>query len=320
MFGFPLWSAGASAQSAPVPKTPGAIENTNALYVPTDETMPEADPARPTVTIPARLPPTGYLQLENGVNEANASPAGTGRQMAVNQTTKLALTTRLMVQFLSQPYTFDVLHTPGVQGHTSSNDSGDLILGGQIVLHKAVGPLPTVSLVYNHRMRAGTAANLDVGDSTQAGLVLMSGDLRGGFHYDANLGVLEQTSGPVRRAQYQQSFDVQHLIFNRATGGRLLAGGELSHFTQPLVTADVAGRPLATANTLGMLWFTYFTIRPNLVMDAAFDHGLTSSSTQWQGTMGVTYVLPHRLWPDRHPRALPVGPYRYGEPGATPRP
>jgi hypothetical protein len=44
------------------------------------------------------------------------------------------------------------------------------------------------------------------------------------------------------------------------------------------------------------LWAVSYPIRKNLVVDAGFDHGLTSSSTQWEGFAGFTYLLPHRLW------------------------
>ena len=51
-----------------------------------------------------------------------------------------------------------------------------------------------------------------------------------------------------------------------------------------------------------------YSIHPNLILDAAFEHGLTSTSTQWQGSFGFTYLLPHRLWKDRHPVPVAVGP------------
>jgi hypothetical protein len=44
------------------------------------------------------------------------------------------------------------------------------------------------------------------------------------------------------------------------------------------------------------LWAVSYPVRKNLVLDAGFDHGLTSSSTHWQRFAGFTYLLPHRLW------------------------
>ena len=35
------------------------------------------------------------------------------------------------------------------------------------------------------------------------------------------------------------------------------------------------------------------------VFDTGFQHGLTSTSTQWEAFAGFTYLLPHRLWPAR---------------------
>ena len=51
---------------------------------------------------------------------------------------------------------------------------------------------------------------------------------------------------------------------------------------------------LISANAL---WAASYVLQPNLILDAGFDHGLTSTSTQWQTFAGFTYVLPHRLWP-----------------------
>jgi hypothetical protein len=35
------------------------------------------------------------------------------------------------------------------------------------------------------------------------------------------------------------------------------------------------------------------------VLDGGFSHGFTSTSTRWQSFAGFTYLLPHRLWPER---------------------
>ena len=64
---------------------------------------PKANPARPTFTNPATLPPVGYLQFEQGVVQANTSP-GVGHQFSLSQVTKLAVQPRLMLEFISQPF------------------------------------------------------------------------------------------------------------------------------------------------------------------------------------------------------------------------
>ena len=296
--------------AAPVPRTAVAVENTNSTFSPSSEQLPQASPARPTVTLPAHIPPTGYLQFEQGFNQANNSPTGTNAQFALAQTTKIALTTRLMVQFITQPYTFNRVATPPASDLRSS-DPGDLQVGGQAILHKGVGPVPVVAVGYIRRVRAGTSADLDVGSYSQSALVLLSADVRGGFHYDSNLVFNEQNSGPVRRAQFVQTLAVSHALFEESTQGKLGGVVELSHFTQPFVVGSVSGKPVSRANTADLLFAAVYSIHPNLVLDAAFEHGLTSTSTQWQGSFGFTYVLPHRLWKDKHPVPIPVGPYRY---------
>jgi hypothetical protein len=60
----------------------------------------------------------------------------------------------------------------------------------------------------------------------------------------------------------------------------------LWHFTQPL----------SRGNAVGSLWAVSYAFRKNLVADAGFNRGLTSTSTQWEGFAGFTYLLPHRLW------------------------
>jgi hypothetical protein len=49
-----------------------------------------------------------------------------------------------------------------------------------------------------------------------------------------------------------------------------------------------------------------YSLRPNVILDAAFDHGFTLASTQWEGVFGLTYLWPHRLWSDRHCIRVPL--------------
>lgn len=127
-------AAGQASSGTAAPNNPVAVENTNSTFSPSHEDLPQASPARPTVTVPAHIPPTGYLQFEQGFNQANDSPTGTDAQFALSQTTKIALTTRLLVQFITQPYTYNWVSGPGV-GVVGSNAPGDLQVGGQAILH-----------------------------------------------------------------------------------------------------------------------------------------------------------------------------------------
>lgn len=195
-----------------------------------------------------------------------------------------------------------------------SNDPGDLQLGGQAILRKSVGHVPVIAVGYIGRVRPGTSADLDSGSNSQSALLLLSGELGGGFHGDSNIIVDEQSSGGVRRAQFGQTLAVSHSLFARRTDGRLAGVAELSHFTQPLVTHDVNDQHIARANSVDLLFAATYSVRPNFVLDAAFEHGLTSTSTQWQGSFGFTYLLPHRLWRDSHPVPIAVGPYHYRNP------
>ena len=292
LFVWGFFSAGVvHGQSAsPVPHNPVAVENTNSTFSPSATEVPQASPARPTATMPAHIPPTGYLQIEQGFNQANDSPSGTNAQFALSQTTKIALTTRFMVQFITQPYTLNHVAAFHSADQTSS-DPGDLQIGVQGIVHKGVGAVPVVALGYIRRVRAGTSSDLDIGSYSQSALVLLSGDVRGGYHYDSNLVLNEQSGGTIRRPQFSQTLAVSHALFEQALAGKLGGVVELSHFTQPFVASDVSGVPVPRANSVDLLFAVVYSIHPNFVLDAAFGHGLTSTSTQWQGSFGFTYVL-----------------------------
>ena len=276
---------------------------------------PQANPSRPTVTNPATLPPVGYLQFEQGYLGSLDSPA-TASQYGFNFVAKIAVHDRLMLEMQTQPYA----QSRAVGDASSSGGSGDVLLGLQAVLYlpratpaeaaktpetptRAISR-PTVSVAYLGRVHAGTTPDIDQGGNANSVLLLVSGDV-GKFHYDSNYVFNEQTdteSSPatgeevtLRRVQFAQTLSVNHPLI----GDKLQAAVELYHFTQPLVHATAAGSSVARANLVDVLFALSYTLRPNLVLDGGFSHGLTSTSTQWQSFAGFTYLLPHRLWPGR---------------------
>lgn len=273
---------------------------------------PSANPGRPTVTNPATLPPIGYLQFEQGYLGSLASPE-TASQYGVNQVTKIAVASHLMLQTQTQP--FAISRT--IATASSSVASGDVLLGAQAVLFlpqasaaedsNANAPArlkitkPTIALGYLGRVHAGSTPDIDQGGYTNSLILLVSGDI-GAFHYDTNYLLNEQTgSDPsaegtpsltVRRAQFAQTLSVNHPIFTPS----LQLSAELYHFTQPFIFSDDAGRSVRRANLVDGLFALSYTLRPNLVLDAGLSHGFTSTSTRWQSFVGFTYLLPHRLW------------------------
>ncbi len=256
---------------------------------------PEANPARPTVTNPAGIPPVGYLQFEQGFVQANGSPR-LDRQFSVNQVTKISVNPHLMFQVLSQPF------AASVKGQEHSRAEGDLQAGAQVVLVRALGRSPTVAAGYVYRVRSGNAADLDIGSFSQSALVLASGDVAQ-FHYDTNFIVSEQQSGAVRRAQFGETVSVTHPL----PYPKLTLTGEFWHFTQPLVTGSGEGEAHSRSHSAtATLWALAYSVKPNLIIDLGFDHGLTATSTQWQGIAGFTYLLPHGLWNKRQPAAKAI--------------
>jgi hypothetical protein len=236
--------------------------------------LPEANPARPTVSTPASLTPVGYLQFENGGLYATNSPEFSTR-LGINQVTKLTLDERMQVLALSEPFT----HSSGAA--VSGNRPGEVFAGMQAVIVPGEGKRPTIAGQYLRRLYASPAPELDLGTFVQSATILLSDDL-GGFHFDVNGLILEQQNdrSKVRRAQFAQTLSISHPI------KRFTVSGELWHFSQPLTHS----------NAVGNLWCASYSVRRNLVIDAGFDHGLTGTSTEWEGFAGFTYLLPHRLW------------------------
>ena len=276
---------------------------------------PSANPARPTVTNPATLPPVGYLQFEQGYLGSLASPQ-TASQYGANQVIKLAVHPRLMFAVGYQP--FAVSTENGASG--SSLDAGAVAVGFQAVLFTPAAtpakpspdgapaksdstqksPVPTVSFGYYHTVYGGTAPDIDLGSATNTALLLFSGDV-GNFHYDANVVANEQDGDSnlgnhgIRRAQFAETLSVNHTVFNP----NLQLAVEVYHFSQPLVDSTADGTAVARANLFDLLIAPSYQVRPNLVVDAGFSHGFTSTSTRWQSFAGFTYLLPKRLWPER---------------------
>jgi len=236
------------------------------------ESVPEANPGRPTVSTPATLTPVGYLQFENGgLYAADSSEFDT--RFGVNQVTKLAVTSRLQLLALSEP----LVHSQA--GSDIENHPGEVFVGMQAVVVPGEGRRPTIAASYIRRLYESPAPEVDIGTFRQSALFLLSDDLWG-FHLDVNGIATEQAEGIVRRGQFGQTLSVSHPLCG------VTIAGELWHFSQPLTKG----------NAVGNLWSASYPIEKNLIVDAGFDHGLTSTSTQWEGFAGFTYLLPHRLW------------------------
>jgi hypothetical protein len=260
-----LASVGMVAQQS---QSPPSVTNPQ-----TPPELPVANPGRPTVATPATLTPAGYFQFETGTLAAWHSPEGVVSQISIDEVIKYAVSSRIQLLAAAEPY---------VHSHDPSqpvNGSGDVALGIQGVLHKGESANPTVALAYFGRVYAGDSPDLDIGSFTNGVLVLASADVRG-FHYDANFFVNEVVDDAVRRAQTGQALSVSHALW-----GKFGLSGEIWHFTQPFLHG----------NAVGNLWGLNYNARRTLVLDCGFNHGLTSTSTQWEVFAGFTYLLPHKL-------------------------
>jgi hypothetical protein len=239
---------------------------------PADAT-PECNPARPTIATPATLTPVGYLQFENGGQYASGSQEF-ATQSSANQVTKLTVHPRLQFLVLSEPFARSEDQT-GIR----SWDAGGISAGMQGVLSPGKGVRPTIAVSYFRLIYAGTAPDIDIGTAKNSAILLVSTDVAG-LHFDINGFLFEQTGAGVRRAQFGQTVSTSHSM------GKVTLAEELWHFSQPL----------SQGNAVGSLSAVSYAFKKNLVVDAGFDRGLTSTSTQWEGFAGFTYLLPHRLW------------------------
>src|ERR1700689_5949050 len=88
--------------------------------------VPEANPARPTVSTPATLTPVGYLQFETGSLGAVTSPEF-GTRIGINQVTKLTVLPRLEFFVQTEPY----VHSSDSRGEDKQIHPGEVWLGVQ---------------------------------------------------------------------------------------------------------------------------------------------------------------------------------------------
>jgi len=234
---------------------------------------PEANPGRPTISTPATLVPTGYLQFETGVLGA-ADSGDFESRYGPNEVMKLTVLPRLELLAGSEP----VVHSVDHDNH-GSNAPGDVLLGVQVVVFQGEGVRPTIGLSYFHRVYTGDASDLDSGSAANSGIILFSEDLKG-FHFDVNGMFNDAVEGRANRVQFGQTLSVSHDLV-----GNFSFGGEVSRFTQPFLRG----------NAIQNLWYIGYKPRNTLVFDVGFSKGLTRTSTQWQAFVGFTYLLPKKL-------------------------
>jgi hypothetical protein len=233
----------------------------------------EANPGRPTVSTPATLTPTGYLQFETGLLGAERSGEFSNRT-GIEEVVKFSFTSRIELIVQTEPLVYADI------GNQITHQPGEVFLGGQVVVLSGKRRRPTISASYFRRSYASPAPELDIGANRQSGLLLASMDL-GKFHIDTNAIFTEQIEHRVHRAQFGQTLSVSHGL-PRHFG----ISGELWHFTQPF----------QRANALGLLFAPTYTVKPNLVIDAGFNRGLTRTSTRWEVFLGFTYLLSKKLF------------------------
>lgn len=233
--------------------------------------VPEANPARPTVSTPATLTPVGYLQFETGALFGQTSPEFSSLAN-INEVIKLTVRPRL-------EFILEVNPVAGATGEIDKTDFGGLSLGFQSVVLGTGDANTTLALGYLHETVGSPVPDTDIGTPTNSGLILLSTNAAK-FHFDINGVFNQQTVANSSRTQYGQTLSISHPLW------KLTGQGEIWHFSQPFLRSKA----------VGSLWALSYSARNNLVFDAGFQHGLTSTSTQWEEFFGFTYLLPHRLW------------------------
>jgi hypothetical protein len=235
--------------------------------------VPEANPARPTVSTPATLTPVGYLQFETGMLGASESPELSWRY-GFNEVIKLTVAPRLELIVSDEPFDrYNIGH-----GAASGNGAAEVFLGVQAIALRGEGVKPTIAVSYYRRVFDDGVPDLDFGSARNSFLLLSSADVKG-FHYDANVLFNEQTDG-AHRLQTGQTLSISHPLV-----GKLSLSGEIWHFTQPYLRGHAVGN----------LWALSYAAKKNLVFDVGFNRGLTDTSTRWEAFVGFTYLLPRRV-------------------------
>ena len=235
---------------------------------------PAANPGRPTVATPATLTPVGYLQLETGFLYASHSP-GFSTQSSFNEVMKFSVSRRIEFLVGANPFAHS-----RVNGQIE-NGAGGVSLGVQGVVHQGEGAKPTIALSYFRSVYGGGTPDLDIGSAGNSALLLFSADVKG-FHYDTNYFFNDVSDHGVHRAQFGQTLSVSHPLTKNFG-----LSAEIWHFTQPFLRGHAVGN----------LWALNYNPRKNLVFDFGFNRGLTGTSTRWEGFVGFTYLLPHRILP-----------------------
>src|SRR3984885_6024808 len=121
----------------------------------TDDTVPEANPARPTVSTPATLTPVGYLQFETGSLGATTSPEFDTR-VGINQVTKLTVLPRLEFLVQTEPYVHSSF------GQEKEIHPGEGCVGAQAVVFQGDDARPTITVSYIRRLYESPAPELDL--------------------------------------------------------------------------------------------------------------------------------------------------------------
>jgi len=190
----------------------------------------------------------------------------------INEVVKLSVHPRL-------EFILEVNPVASATGEINDTDFGGLSLGFQSVLLGTGDANTNLAISYLHQAISSPVPDTDIGTPTNSGLVLFSTNAAN-FHFDLNGIFNQQTMDKESRTQYGQTLSISHPVW------KLTGQAEIWHFTQPFLHKDA----------VGLLWAVSYSPRKNLVFDVGFEHGLTSSSTQWEEFFGCTYLLPRKLW------------------------
>ena len=245
-----------------------AVSLVAAAQSPPDDAV--ANPGRPTVSTPATLTPVGYLQFETGYLYANQSPQFSS-QSSFNEVLKFSPLRRMELLVSAEPFAYS--HAEG----QPSSAAGGVSLQVQGVVYAGEGSHPTIALSYFRQVYGGNAPDLDIGSATNSAIVLISGDVKG-FHYDINYMFNEQVENGVRRAQFGQTLSVSHPL-----GKNFGLSGEIWHFTA-FSARQFSGQSGA---------LNYTCVRTSSSIAGSIAHN--EHIHPWEGFLGFTYLLPHRV-------------------------
>jgi hypothetical protein len=227
---------------------------------------PAVTPYRPSVSTPAALSATGWVEAELGV--MNTRGDDSSRQQSVPYTFKLAFSPDWGVRIGGNAFVRD---TALASGHSSGIGDTSIVLKRRFALNDSAALGAEVGVIFP---TARTGLGSDGVDYTFNGIY--SADA-GAFHTDLNLTFTRLGSIDAGQGRVQTGWAA---AVSRQFGAQWSAVGELS-----------GSRQSGTSHTAQWLLAGGYSPAASRTFDFGVSHGLNNASSGWSVFGGVTFLV-----------------------------